>query len=261
MQGGVLEVALHRPPGNEIGSKTLAEWEELARVLPPAIHEGELSAMLWWSQLPSGFCAGADLLELYETMLPLGIRERRDGIRSFLTRIHRVLNAFDECSIPTIAAVHGIVLGGGFELALTMDLLVADRSARFGLPELRLGLIPGFGGIPRLLRSLGNPRARDLLFTGRTMGAERAHEAGLVTQLAAEGRALEIARTTARQLTKLDPSAMAAAKQSVKPKVRAQLDLQIESFTELFLRPEVEESLRSFAERTDALSYLPPERG
>jgi enoyl-CoA hydratase/carnithine racemase len=122
-----------------------------------------------------------------------------------------------------------------------------------------LGLIPGFGGIPRLKRDLGNPRARDLLLTGRTMGAERAYEAGLVTQLTAEGRALDVARAAARQLTKLDRTAAASAKAFVKPSPREELEREIDIFTELFLRPVVEESLRSFTERTDALTYLPPE--
>ena len=255
----VLEITLHRQPGNEIGSRTLEEWERLADLLPEAIAQEEIGAVLWSSTIPAGFGAGADLLELYEKIQSLGPKERRSRIGDFLTRIHRVMTTFDECPAPTIAAIHGVAFGGAFELALTMDLLVADRTSRFGLPELRLGLIPGFGGIPRLRRNLGNPRARDLLLTGRTMGAERAYETGLVTQLAAEGRALDIARATARQLTKLDRSAAAAAKAFVKPSPREELEREIEIFTELFLRPVVEESLRSFAHRTDALTYLPPE--
>jgi len=256
----ILEITLHRLPGNEIGSRTLEEWERLADVLAGASANEEIGAVLWSSSIPAGFGAGADLRELYEAMQALGPRERRTRIRDFLSRIHRVMTTFDECRVPSVAAIHGVAFGGGFELALTMDLLVADRTARFGLPELRLGLIPGFGGIPRLRRDLGNPRARDLLLTGRTMSAERAYEMGLVTQLAGEGRALDVARATALQVTKLDPAAGAAAKALVKPSPRAELEQEIETFTELFLRAVVEESLRSFTHRTDALTYLPPER-
>jgi enoyl-CoA hydratase/carnithine racemase len=255
----VLEVTLHREPGNEIGSRTLEEWERLADALGQAAARGDIGAVLLWSTIPAGFGAGADLRELYEKMQPLTTAERRTRIRDFLTRIHRVMTELDECAVPTIGAIHGVCFGGAFELALTMDLLVADRSVRFGFPELRLGLIPGFGGIPRLKRDLGNPRARDLLLTGRTMGAERAYEAGLVTQLTAEGRALDVARAAARQLTKLDRTAAASAKAFAKPSPREELEREIDIFTELFLRPVVEESLRSFTERTDALTYLPPE--
>ena len=255
----ILEITLHREPGNEIGSRTLEEWERLVDALAEGVVRGEIGAVLLWSAIPAGFGAGADLRELYEKMQSLGTAERRTRIRDFLTRIHRVMTELDECAAPTVGALHGICFGGAFELALTMDLLVADRSVRFGLPELRLGLIPGFGGIPRLKRDLGNPRARDLLLTGRTMGAERAYEAGLVTQLTAEGRALDIARAAARQLTKLDRTAAASAKAFVKPSPREELEREIDIFTELFLRPVVEQSLRSFTERTDALTYLPPD--
>ena len=81
---------------------------------------------------------------------------RLAGVRDFLERIHRVMNAIDAAPLTTIAAVHGVTFGGGFELALACDLIVADKMARFCFPELRLGLIPGFGGIPRLKRDLGN---------------------------------------------------------------------------------------------------------
>ncbi len=256
---GLLEVTLHRAPCNEIGTATLAEWERLAEAIPAAFARGDASAILFTSAVPAGFCAGADLRELHERLEGLGPKERRAGIRGFLSRIHRVMTTFDESPMPTIAAVHGVTFGGGFELALTMDLVVADRTARFGFPELRLGLIPGFGGIPRLKRDLGNARVRDLLLTGRTLGADRAHEIGLVAQLVAEGRAPEIARGTARHLLKFDRVAAAAAKRFVKHVPREELELEIELFTDLFLRPVVEESLRSFVSRRDAHPYLPPE--
>ena len=95
------------------------------------------------------------------------------GVRDFLERIHRVMNAIDAAPLTTIAAVHGVTFGGGFELALVCDLIIADKMARFCFPELRLGLIPGFGGIPRLKRDLGNAVVRDLLLTGRSFNARK----------------------------------------------------------------------------------------
>src|SRR5258708_20402096 len=88
--------------------------------------------------------------------------------------------------LTTIAAVHGVCFGGGFELALACDLIVADKMARFCFPELRLGLIPGFGGIPRLKRDIGNAVVRDLLLTGRSINATKALAAGLASPLAAQ---------------------------------------------------------------------------
>src|SRR5260370_36758472 len=89
------------------------------------------------------------------------------GVREFLERIHSVMNVLDAAPLTTIAAVHGVTFGGGFELALGCDIMIADRMARFCFPELRLRLIPGFGGIPRLKRDLGQPVVRGLVLRGR----------------------------------------------------------------------------------------------
>ena len=127
------------------------------------------------------------------------------------------MNALDAAPLTTIAAVHGVTFGGGFELALVCDIIIADRMARFCFPELRLGLIPGFGGIPRLKRDLGNAVVRDLLLTGRSFNVMKAQQIGLVSQIAAEGEALRVARATASQVGKFDRRTAAAAKEFVKP--------------------------------------------
>src|SRR5438309_11258025 len=114
------------------------------------------------------------------------------------------MNANVAATVVTISTVHGACLGGGLELALACYMIIAEKMARFAFPELRLGFIPGFGGIPRLKRDLGNAFVRDLLFTGRTVNATRAHAVGLVAQLSGEGEALRIARSTAAQITKYD---------------------------------------------------------
>jgi enoyl-CoA hydratase/carnithine racemase len=133
-------------------------------------------------------------------MRELGAPVEAACVRDYLTRIHSVFSIIDSSPLTTIAAVHGVTFGGGFELALTCDLIIADKMARFCFPELRLGLIPGFGGIPRLKRDLGNGLVRDLLLTGRSLNATRAHAAGLVSQVAGEGEALRLARHTAAQV-------------------------------------------------------------
>ena len=123
-----------------------------------------------------------------------------------------MLNLIDAAPLTTIAAVHGVTFGGGFELALACDLIIADKMARFCFPELRLGLIPGFGGIPRLKRDLGNAVVRDLLLTGRSFNATKAQQIGLVSQVVGEGEALRVARATAAQFKKFDHATAVAAK-------------------------------------------------
>ena len=252
---GVVELALHREPANEIGSQTLEELEEFTRVLDDL--QGHARVLIIYSSLKSGFSAGADLRELYERSQGMEKQQALRGVREFLLRIHRVMNAIDSAPLTTIAAVHGVTFGGGFELALTCDLMVADKMARFCFPELRLGLIPGFGGIPRLKRDLSTAVIRDLLLTGRSFNAVKAQQIGLVSQVVAEGESLRVARSTAAQLSKFDRTTAIAAKKFIKPIPHKELEEEVEIFCELFARPAVEEGLRKFVESKDALPYLP----
>jgi enoyl-CoA hydratase len=252
---GVLELTLDREPANEIGTAMLAELERFVGTFPALAPQ--TSACIVFSARKQGFSAGADLRELYQGAASLSDRERLLGVREFLERIHAVMNAIDSAPFVTIAAVHGVCFGGGLELALTCDMIVADKMARFAFPELRLGLIPGFGGIPRLKRDLGNAFVRDLLLTGRSVNATRAQAVGLVSQLAAEGEAPKLARATASQITKFDGVTRAAAKKFIKPIPHEELRREIDLFCELFTRPKVMAALKKFVESTDAMPYLP----
>src|SRR5882762_5889595 len=247
---GLVELTLDHEPANEIGTETLADLEKFAAAIPALAPE--TAACIISSARKQGFCAGADLRELYRAAEPLSEKERLAGVCQFLERIHSVFNAIDEAPFVTIAVVHGVCFGGGFELALVCDIIIADKMARFAFPELRLGLIPGFGGIPRLKRDLGNGFVRDLLLTGRSVIAARAHAVGLVAQLASEGEALRAARATAAQITKFNPATRATAKKFIKPIPREELRQEIELFCELFVRPEVIAALKKFVESKDA---------
>lgn len=255
IKDGALELALHHAPSNEIGTAMLAELELFVHALREA--ESTCSAVIVYSRQLAGFSAGADLRELYAKSAALSPTDRAAGVRAFLERIHAVLNALDGSPLTTIAAVHGVVFGGGFELALACDLIIADKMARFCFPELRLGLVPGFGGIPRLRRDLGNAIVRDLLLTGRSINAKKALDTGLVSQMSAEGESLRLARATAAQVAKFDRITSATAKRFLKPIPAEQLREEIDIFCELFGRPAVMEGLRRFVESTDAHPYLP----
>jgi enoyl-CoA hydratase len=255
LKEGVVELALHRAPCNEIGSVTLEELEKFVSVLES--FEDQAQALVIYSELKAGFCAGADLRELYRRSQELEQKEAARGVRDYLERIHRVLNAIDASPLTTIAAVHGVTFGGGFELALVCDLIIADKMTRFCFPELRLGLIPGFGGIPRLKRDLGNAVVRDLLLTGRSFNATKVQQVGLVSQIVGEGEALRVARATAAQLGKFDRRTAAVAKRFIKPIPYEELKKEIAIFCELFTQPAVDAGLRKFAESEDAQPYLP----
>ena len=255
LSDGVIELALHREPCNELGSASLDDLEKFATALQ--LMQKEAHALIIYSELKPGFCAGADLRELYRRSEAMGKAEAVKGVRDFLERMHRVLNLIDAAPLTTIAAVHGVTFGGGFELALACDLIIADKMARFCFPELRLGLIPGFGGIPRLKRDLGNGVVRDLLLTGRSINATKAQQIGLVSQVVAEGEALGAARATAVQLRKFDRATAVAAKKFIKPIPHEEMQREIDIFCELFARPAVQAGLQKFVESTDAQPYLP----
>jgi enoyl-CoA hydratase/carnithine racemase len=261
--GHVLDVELRREPANEIGTVMLAALEELtALVRRGRVESTPIRAMVTRSSVRRGFCAGADLRELHranQAALGSGATdaERSTSVRAFLDRIHAVMDAIDEAPFPTVAAVHGVVFGGGLELMLTHDVVVADRTARFAFPELRLGLIPGFGGIPRLKRDLGNAVVRDLLLTGRSLGAERAHHVGLVAQLVGEGQAHAVALRTAEQMERFDAGTARVAKRFMKHIPKDELAKEKGLFCHLFTSRAVTEALARFDRATDAMPYLP----
>ena len=255
LSDGVIELALHRGPCNELGSEALKELEKFATALQ--LMQGEAHALIIYSEMDPGFCAGADLRELYHRSEGMEKAEAARAVRDFLERMHRVLNLIDASPLTTIAAAHGVTFGGGFELALVCDLIIADKMARFCFPELRLGLIPGFGGIPRLKRDLGNGVVRDLLLTGRSINATKAQQIGLASQVVGEGEALEAARATAVQLKKFDRATAASTKKFIKPIPHEELKREIDLFCELFERPAVRAGLKKFVESTDAQPYLP----
>ena len=255
LKDGVIELALHREPCNEIGSLTLEELEKFASAMERM--QNQAHALILYSTMKSGFCAGADLRELYQGAQGMEKQGAARSVREFLERIHKVMNAIDSSPLTTIAALNGVTFGGGLELALVCDLIVADKMARFCFPELRLGLIPGFGGIPRLKRDLGNAVVRDLLLTGRSFNSTKAQQVGLVSQVVGEGESLNAARGTAAQLGKFDRRTAIAAKKFIKPIPYEDLQQEIDIFCELFTQPAVEAGLKKFVESKDAQPYLP----
>ena len=152
-----------------------------------------------------------------------------------------------------IAAVNGFALGGGTELALACDVIIASEKARFGLPEVKLGVMPGFGGTQRLPRVVGMNIARELIFTGDMIDAQRAHEIGLANHVVPPGQLLERAYTMARTIISRGPFAVAQAKRAVNhgsdlSKYDA-IELEKQCFTTLFGSEDEKEGTSAFLEK------------
>lgn len=157
------------------------------------------------------------------------------------------------CQKPVIAAVSGFALGAGCELAMMCDLIVADRTARFGQPEIRVGIMPGAGGTQRLLRAVGKPVASLLLLTGETLGAERAAQLGLVSELVEEGTALVRACALAQVIAGMPAKALRAIKRTLALGADQPLDvalaLENREFLLLFDTQDKTEGMRAFLDK------------
>jgi enoyl-CoA hydratase/carnithine racemase len=248
--GDVYELTLDQAPCNEIGLPLLDTLERFAS----EVAASDAKAVIIHSARPLGFSAGADLRGLFarlrETDAYLADAEQ------FIERIHAVLSQLDALPQTTFAALHGVCFGGGFELALVCDVLIADRTTRFAFPELRLGLIPGFGGVPRLRREVPNAVVRDLLLTGRSLSATRAHALGLVSQLVAPGQALSTAQSAARAACAFDREVQAQAKAFTKPLLQTELAAERALFLQMIQKPRVRAALADFVSRSDPMPYL-----
>jgi len=203
---GVAEVVLSRPDALNAISTQLAT--ELAEATDRLRSDPDVRVVLLAAEGDRAFCVGADLKE-------------RNGMSDGDLLAQRVVfrAAFGgvlHLPQPTVAAVHGFALGGGCELALSCDVVVADETAVLGLPEVSIGLVPGGGGTQLALRRLGPGRAADVVLTGRRIPAAEAMALGLVDRLVPAGSARAAARDVAAQIAKNSPVATRAAKRALR---------------------------------------------
>lgn len=193
------------------------------------------------------FAAGADIRMLVDKT-PSGVRQ---------LGLAELWRPIADSPKPVIAAVCGYALGAGCELALMCDIIVADETARFGQPECKVGIMPGAGGSQRLIRTLGKQAASLLLMTGGTLPAARAHQLGLVSELAATGACLDAARKIAERIAKMPPLAIAAIKQSLAAgadlPLPAALALENREFLLLFDTEDQKEGMAAFLEKRPAV--------
>ena len=238
---GVALVTLVRP--RALNALSFAMLTDLARVVEALDADPEVRAIVITGTGTRAFAAGADVGELAgQTPDSLAASE---GMRGW----DRVAAA----GTPTIAAVRGYALGGGCELAMACDMLVAGSDAVFGQPEVKLGIIPGGGGTQRLTRAIGAARAMELVLTGRQVRADEAARLGLVTKVVPADETLDAALDLAAEIAALPVGAVRAAKAAVRAVAELPLTggIQLEGtlFRERFGTPEQVEGMRAFLEK------------
>jgi len=221
-QDGIGYVTLNRP--HALNAYNLQMRDELHQVLGAFKDDPDVRVVIFRGAGEKAFCAGADLTEFLTAPSPViarQVRWERD-----------IWGLFLSIDKPLIAALHGYVLGSGIEIALCCDIRLASEDARFGLPEVGLGIIPAAGGSQTLPRVIGKAKALEILLTGRWITAEEAHRLKLVNHVVSRTDLLPAAERLAQKIKTCDATAVACAKQAV----RRGLDLSLEQGLELEAR-------------------------
>jgi enoyl-CoA hydratase len=203
VEEGIGRITINRPDArNALNTQVLGD---VRQALAEFRHDREVGVVVFTGAGERAFAAGADIGELRE-------RTALDALASVMQGVYDEIEAYEK---PTIAAVNGLALGGGCELAMACDVRVASRNARFGLPEVTLAIIPGAGGTQRLSRLVGKGRAIEMILTGQIIDAEEAHRIGLVTQVAGDEGLMDKVRTTSATILSRGPLAVRLAKLAV----------------------------------------------
>ncbi|MGI0055698.1 MAG: enoyl-CoA hydratase/isomerase family protein [Thermoplasmata archaeon] len=240
--GAIAGVVLNHPPVNVLSRELLSA---LSQRLEEATRDPEARVVVLSSGVERAFAAGANIREM-AGLGPAGARQHGGRGQALTRQIERL-------PLPVIAAVHGACLGGGCEIALACDFIVASEDASFGQPEILLGVMPGWGGTRRLPRRIGAARARRWILTGRTVTAREAEAAGLVSQVVPRAELLPAARSLAEELASKSPTALAAAKhallQSIDPQIDVGLASELDLWARLFGTPDQKAGMASFLEK------------
>ncbi len=241
--GHVLTVELHRPEA--LNALNTALGEDLRACLRGPVLAAAVRAVVLTGAGDRAFCVGGDLKE-------------RQGMTDEAWRAQHVV--FEEaaaallrCAVPVIAAVEGYAFGGGCELAVLADFIVASETAVFALPEATLGIFPGIGGTQLLPRIVGAPLAKELIFTGRRLSADEAKAAGLVNHLVPKGQARQKALEIATTIAENGPIAVRQAKKAIAYGVETDLDtalvLALEAYNVTVSTEDRLEGVRAFNEK------------
>lgn len=199
LQSGVLQITLNRP--ESLNALSPALMEQLHHTFLAAKKNRDVKALLLIGE-GKAFCAGADINQLAQLDGQSGLTFARYG--------QHVLRTLEQLGKPSLAAINGFALGGGCELAMAATMRIASNKAVFGQPEVKLGVIPGFGGTQRLARLVGKGRALDLCLTGRTIKADEALMWGLVSEVVPPEELLKRAISLLENLIKLGPIALSS---------------------------------------------------
>lgn len=240
---GIATITFNRPKA--LNALNRALLDEFTAALEGVEGNQEVRVLVLTGSGEKAFVAGADITEI-NRLGPLGAKH-------FARRGLAAINRLPRLPIPVIAAVNGFALGGGTEMALACDFIYAAETAKFGLPEINLGIIPGFGGTQRLPRLVGANTAREMIYTGRMVDAAEAMRLGIVNKVCAPEALMEDVRATAAVIAAKGRVALRAAKQAVNSGLNVDLAtglaLENDAFALCLASPDAREGTDAFLEK------------
>jgi enoyl-CoA hydratase len=248
--GQVARLVVDNPPANALNSQMMLELRDAFGQLD---SRTDVLAVVMTGAGSRFFVGGADVGQLFSVVT-------EEAGKDFSRQGQLVMEAIENCGRPVIAAINGLALGGGCELALACDIRIAAGSARFGQPEAGLGVIPGAGGTQRLPRLLGKGRAMEMMLTGDLVSAPEALRLGLVERVVPDDELMAAAQELACQFVSKSPEALRSIKTAVNQGLDASLEeglrIERELFGRLCASEEKEERVRAFLDRRQSSSRL-----
>jgi enoyl-CoA hydratase len=241
--GAIAIITLSRPEAlNALNSQLLGE---LGLCLDELKQHKELKVCILTGAGEKAFVAGADIKEL-------GVLDPF-GATAFSMKSDVIKQKMDELGIPFIAAVKGFALGGGCEIAMACDMIMASDDAKFGQPEINLGIIPGFGGTQRLTRLVGKGMAAELVLTGDIITAQQAKEIGLVNRVVPKDKLMDEVKAVAARIVSKSKTAIVMAKRAIdygiETDLKTALEIERNAFAVLFSTEDHAEGLKAFIEK------------
>jgi len=242
-EGTVAVITIVRPEVlNALNQKTI---EELSRAFQQLNQDKTVRAIILTGAGDKAFCAGADIAELNGLSLESGRARALTG--------QNLTKEIEQLDKPVIAAINGFSLGGGNELAMACDIRIASEKAKFGQPEVNLGLIPGYGGTQRLARLVGKGKAMELIFTGDIIDAQSALRIGLAEHVVLHEKLMETAQEMALKIASKGPIAIKMAKRAIQEGLQTNLSeglmLEADLFAEICTTQDKSEGTAAFLEK------------
>ena len=239
-EGGIMTITVNRPDKlNALNRQTI---QEIGAAMKAAEADIAVQVIILTGSGPKAFVAGADIAEFSNYSEAEGKDLAQKG--------HDVFNSIEQLSKPVIAAINGFALGGGCELAMACHLRVAAENAKFGQPEVKLGLIPGYGGTQRLVHLIGKTKATELLMTADMIGSSEALQLGLVNHVVAPEQLMDKCKEMAAKIMKQAPLAIASVIRCVNASVTPSgFQAEVEEFGKCFITDDFKEGAGAFLEK------------